>query len=373
MYYHAFACYNSKCTEDVEKILEYLENSFCHVFYDKRDIKPGDIHQTKIDYALKNSASLLVFIGPEGLGPWQKEEVLSGIWESIDRNLTIIPLVLPKATINHPEVPLFIKSRCCIEFKDSVENLNMIELLIERLQEIFKPTDTNGIERPIKFKESRSLIHNTISAYDNPSIAELFYEKWRNEIPEKKLSLFLEQIPHNGIILDAGCGPGHHTNYIHNQGIKVIGIDLSTASLEIARKICKRVDFHLMDMMNTYFSRYTFDGIWACASCIHTPREYFINQLLEYRRILKLGGILGLTLLIGKKAHIEKEGRFFEGWESPPEIIKYLDIAGFDVIGQESNLLSKSTFGGRRLSNWVIFLAQTRIQQELIIRPFRTI
>src|SRR3989344_6212181 len=64
-------------------------------------------------------------------------------------------------------------------------------------------------------------------------------------------------------ILDFGCGNGVHSSVLLKSGAKkVIGIDLSEKSLEIARQTVPGVEFMAMDCEKTNFSDNYFDVIF---------------------------------------------------------------------------------------------------------------
>ena len=39
-----------------------------------------------------------------------------------------------------------------------------------------------------------------------------------------------------------------------------------------------------------------FDGIWACASLLHVPKEEILNVLHRLKRALKEGGVLNMVM-----------------------------------------------------------------------------
>ena len=67
MQYHSFISYNSKNREVAQTIHDYLTNSGLRVFFDRVDILPGEQFQEKIENALRQSASILIIVGPDGV------------------------------------------------------------------------------------------------------------------------------------------------------------------------------------------------------------------------------------------------------------------------------------------------------------------
>jgi len=92
------------------------------------------------------------------------------------------------------------------------------------------------------------------------------------------------------IILDYGCGNGVHAEFLAQTGAKkVIGIDLSEKSLEIARKRENRVEFLKMDCEKMEFPDCYFDIIFdgGTFSSLDLKKAYS-----ELARVLKPDGYL---------------------------------------------------------------------------------
>jgi 2-polyprenyl-3-methyl-5-hydroxy-6-metoxy-1,4-benzoquinol methylase len=74
---------------------------------------------------------------------------------------------------------------------------------------------------------------------------------------------FLNLLPENAHILDAGCGSGRDSLYFLRNGYKVTAIDASEKLSELASKLLKQtvlnIGFQEMEIENE------FDGIWASA------------------------------------------------------------------------------------------------------------
>ncbi|HXG92495.1 MAG TPA: methyltransferase domain-containing protein [Blastocatellia bacterium] len=88
-------------------------------------------------------------------------------------------------------------------------------------------------------------------------------------------------------ILDIGCGTGHLTAEIARRGARVVGIDISPAMLEQARKSYPDLQFELMNATNFRFDE-SFDAIFSNAA-IHWIKDQ--DSLTEsISRALKAGG-----------------------------------------------------------------------------------
>jgi SAM-dependent methyltransferase len=205
------------------------------------------------------------------------------------------------------------------------------------------------------------LIHyrNTIEVYSKPDYAERYFEVWKDDIPISKIDRFLSLLPLGSKILDSGCGPGHHTNYIRRCGYDVCGIDISNAALSLAEKNFCHISFLNINMLKTGFLNNTFDGIWSCASAVHLPLFMFQKQLNEFFRTLKLYGILSLTISAGKDEHISPDGRYFYSFINELEIEQYLIASGFVILDNKVEILAKTTVNNKMIiGRWITVLAR---------------
>jgi len=98
-----------------------------------------------------------------------------------------------------------------------------------------------------------------------------------------------------GRLLDAGCGPGQWSEFLHNSNRDVIGLDLSDEFLAAARSRYPHLRFDHGSLRDLPYEDASFGGILAWYSLIHTPPEEIPAILHEFGRVLIPGG----SLLIG--------------------------------------------------------------------------
>lgn len=139
-----------------------------------------------------------------------------------------------------------------------------------------------------------------------------------------------------GPICDMGCGPGQIARYLNHQGVKTLGVDLSTTMVAEAQRLNPEIHFHQGNMLSLPDSDEVWGGIAAFYCIIHIPREQIVQVLLEMKRVLKPGGMLLVTFHIGTEIkHLD------EWWEKPinldfafylpPEMEGWLNEAGFEL------------------------------------------
>jgi SAM-dependent methyltransferase len=105
------------------------------------------------------------------------------------------------------------------------------------------------------------------------------------------LRAFIE-LAGQGVIADLGCGPGHVTRFLAQQGADVIGLDLSPEMISIARERAPELPFTVGSMLDLPFE----DGAWAGAvalySIIHFAERERARAFREFARALRRSGWL---------------------------------------------------------------------------------
>ncbi|MEK6842897.1 MAG: class I SAM-dependent methyltransferase [Candidatus Micrarchaeota archaeon] len=141
---------------------------------------------------------------------------------------------------------------------------------------------------------------------------EIIAKDWdeKRKSPFSALALFLPAISKSDIILDAGCGNGRNLKLIAKQAKFVCGIDSSKKMLEFAKKNLKakkNVSISFGDIAKTKFEANKFDKIFSSAVLHHLKPNLHKIAVGELYRVLKKGGILFLTVWVGKKSFKKEE------------------------------------------------------------------
>jgi SAM-dependent methyltransferase len=180
---------------------------------------------------------------------------------------------------------------------------------------------------------------DTQTSYDR--VADEYVRRISDELKDtpldrQLLDRFATSVRNLGSVCDMGCGPGHVARYLHEHGVKVCGVDISTEMVKRARRLTPGVEFRQGDMMALDIPDETCAGVVAFYSIIHIPRTYVVRALREFRRVLQPGGLLLLSFHIGNDTiHLDDwwgyqvciDFFFFHS----AEMASYLTSAGFEI------------------------------------------
>lgn len=104
---------------------------------------------------------------------------------------------------------------------------------------------------------------------------------------------YIEKFPKKSILLNLGCGPGYESEELKKKGYYVVGADISSKALKLAKNYQDESVFMDMNHEPYPFKSSTFDIIYSSEVVKHLP---FIDVYLEQcYRILKKRGVLLIT------------------------------------------------------------------------------
>ena len=115
--FDVYLCYDSKNRSAVEAIGEKLKANGISPWFDEWEIAPGMRLHHVLEEQLSHIKSVAVFIGKEGIGPWQNREQRAILREFVEKNHPVIPILLPECDKREPELPAFLKSTTWVDFR----------------------------------------------------------------------------------------------------------------------------------------------------------------------------------------------------------------------------------------------------------------
>ena len=157
----------------------------------------------------------------------------------------------------------------------------------------------------------RTNIDQTVEYYEKNAAA--FIESTIDADVSELYRPFEELLTPGCRILDLGCGSGRDSKYFAGKGYDVVALDPSSAMCT-QTKTFAHVPVYAMKAEEIQFTN-VFDGIWACASLLHVPRNEQENTLKKIAVALKDNGILYASWKYGDQNR-EVDGRLFTNMTS---------------------------------------------------------
>ena len=136
----------------------------------------------------------------------------------------------------------------------------------------------------------------------------------------------------SGKVIDAGCGPGHWTDFLHSAGVSVEGVDLVQAFIKTARQQYPDAQFSVGSIERLPTADRSLAGILAWYSVIHTPPDAIDAVLDEFSRCIKPGGSLLLGFFEGPALEAFPHAVTPAYFWPVEEISARLRTAGFTVV-----------------------------------------
>ena len=167
--------------------------------------------------------------------------------------------------------------------------------------------------------------------------------------------MFLNLLPHGGKILDFGCGSGRDTLEFLKRGYQVDATDGSTEMCKLTTEYTgisvRQMLFQELNEIEKY------DGIWACASILHLPKNELKNVLDKMKTALSKRGIIYTSFKYGTFEG-ERNGRYFtdfteESFEKFAKLIK-----GFRI---KKMWITEDVRVGREQEKWLNIIMQKQI------------
>src|SRR5688500_2920151 len=93
--YDLFLSYNSKDRDAVLKIHEALKALNFKPWFDQEALTPGRLWQEEAEKGLMSCRAAAVFLGPNGIGPWENLEMRVLLTQVANEGVPLIPVLLP--------------------------------------------------------------------------------------------------------------------------------------------------------------------------------------------------------------------------------------------------------------------------------------
>lgn len=138
--------------------------------------------------------------------------------------------------------------------------------------------------------------------------AESFIENTQNVDMHLAQDKFLHLLNEGAAILDFGCGSGRDTKYFLDKGCRVTATD---GSAELCRRANVFTGIEVQEMLFQELDDIdTYDGIWACSSILHLPKNELLLVIRKMSDALKSTGVIYTSFKYSDFEGV-RNGRYF--------------------------------------------------------------
>ncbi|MCC5640434.1 GUN4 domain-containing protein [Nostoc sp. CHAB 5844] len=123
-----FLAHNTQDKPQVRAIALALKQRNITYWLDEEQIPPGRSFQDEIQQAIPLVKSAVIFIGSQGLGRWQSWELKAFISKCVEKEIPVIPVLLPGVE-KFPEELIFLREFRYISFSEQKEEEEVLDLI----------------------------------------------------------------------------------------------------------------------------------------------------------------------------------------------------------------------------------------------------
>ena len=126
--FDVFLCHNSRDKSEVKRIgIRLIEEYGLLPWLDEWNFRPGFSWQDILDRQIRLIKTVAVFVGKDGMGPWQHQEAKAFLRRFVRNEYPLIPVFLEDAPPEEPELPDFLDGLQYVDFRQ--QNSNAMEKL----------------------------------------------------------------------------------------------------------------------------------------------------------------------------------------------------------------------------------------------------
>ena len=166
---------------------------------------------------------------------------------------------------------------------------------------------------------------------------------------------FLNNLPKQGSILDAGCGAGWDTKFFLLNGYFVTAFDASIKLLEVV-ETHKNLEKIESDFLN-FKCNNIFDGIWASFSLQHLPKNDFKPALKVLKNSLSKTGCFYIGIHKGNKEIRDNLGRYYS-YYAESEISDIIESLDLNILSLDK--LESKSFDGKKINTMHLLIQQNK-------------
>ncbi len=187
--YDVFLSYHRVDRQFVAVIAARLEDEAqLEPFFDDWHLIAGESWQVALESALERSAAGAIFLGGQGLGPWQGEEMRSMLDEHVaGRGYRLIPVILPGADPGSRHIlPRFLRNRNWVDFRRGSHDARAFRELVAAIRGQppgRPPSDRHTLLTTFETGNSRQRqeASEALGALKDRTVIPIFERSWQEE------------------------------------------------------------------------------------------------------------------------------------------------------------------------------------------------
>jgi hypothetical protein len=127
--FDCFISHNSQDKPAVRALKDALAARGLHCWLDEEQLRPGLPWPDLLEQGIRGAGSVAVCIAADGIGPWQNEEMQSALRLAVRDKRPVIPVLLPGAPANRPDLPLFLGNRTWVDLRAGLAESALARLI----------------------------------------------------------------------------------------------------------------------------------------------------------------------------------------------------------------------------------------------------
>ncbi len=180
-------------------------------------------------------------------------------------------------------------------------------------------------------------VYDFSAAHYASAVGTSVSEAFERPVDRALLNAFAEDLVGvaDALVVDVGCGVGRVTSYLHQRGLNVRGVDLSSEMVAVARSAHPNLGFEVASMTSLPMGDASVSAAVLWYSIIHTPPTMLSEVWIELARILKPNAPVLLGFQAGDNDVVQRENAYGSAatltWyrHNVDDVIRSAESAGF--------------------------------------------
>jgi hypothetical protein len=126
--FDVFLSHNNRDKTAVRQLRDHLAARGLAVWFDEDELRPGIPWQQLLEDGIRDSRSVVVVVGSDGVGPWEDEEMRAALTLAVKDKRAVIPVLLPAAA--KPTLPMFLQNRTWVDLAAGIADEPSLDRLV---------------------------------------------------------------------------------------------------------------------------------------------------------------------------------------------------------------------------------------------------